>query len=139
MIPFDWQRIIRFITHQEKRGVQKKNRKGKVLLAKKEQELILFRAGHTCTHVRQLGEKPEGKTNTFPFVEHLVEAEIMTADILHVVFVKSPLDHLRRVVLTGQLEMKQMSLTSTAEKHDYDLNLEGCSFKTHFSLYCCFR
>lgn len=54
-----------------------------------------------------LEDRPEGKTNTFPVVEHLAEAEILTADGLHVVLFKSPLDHLRRVVLTGQLERRQ--------------------------------
>lgn len=38
----------------------------------------------------------------FSIMELLAEAEIMAADLLHVVFFKSPLDHLRRVVLTGQ-------------------------------------
>lgn len=44
---------------------------------------------------------------TFSIVEHLVEAEAIAADVLHVVLFQSPLNHLRRVVLTGQLERKQ--------------------------------
>ena len=43
---------------------------------------------------------------TFSIAEHLVEVEVMAADILHIVFFESPLDHLRRVILTGQLESK---------------------------------
>lgn len=76
--------------------ITSKKQKGGVKKLKKKQE-----------EERLLEERPEGMTNTFPSVEHLAEAEIMTVDILHVVFLKSPLDHLRRVVLTGQLEMKQ--------------------------------
>lgn len=57
--------------------------------------------------IRLLKERPEEVTFTFPIVEHLAEAEVMAADVLHVVFFKSPLNHLRRVVLTGQLGMKQ--------------------------------
>lgn len=57
--------------------------------------------------IRLLKERPEEVTFTFPIVEHLAEAEVMAADVLYVVFFKSPLNHLRRVVLTGQLGMKQ--------------------------------
>lgn len=38
----------------------------------------------------------------FSIVEHLAEAEVIRADVLHVVLFKSSLNHLRRVVLTGQ-------------------------------------
>lgn len=56
---------------------------------------------------------------TFPIVEHLAEVEIMAADILHVVFFKSPLNHLRRVVLTGQLEMKQTASQNCNSHSEY--------------------
>lgn len=59
---------------------------------------------------------PEEKIFTFSTVEHLAEAEIVAADILHVVFFKSPLNHLRRVVLTGQLEMKQTARCQNTTK-----------------------
>lgn len=43
-----------------------------------------------------------GDLELFSIVEHLAEVEIVAADILHVVLFKSPLNHLRCVVLTGQ-------------------------------------
>lgn len=46
-------------------------------------------------------------TRTFPVEEHLAEAEVTMADVLHVVFLQGPLDHLRRVVLAGQLQTGQ--------------------------------
>lgn len=62
---------------------------------------------HLKLHYTARGQGPRGKTNTFPVVEHLAEAEVLTADGFHVVLLKSPLDDLRRVVLTGQLERTQ--------------------------------
>lgn len=47
------------------------------------------------------------RTRTFPVEEHLAEAEVTMADVLHVVFLQRPLDHLRRVVLAGQLQTGQ--------------------------------
>lgn len=40
---------------------------------------------------------------TFTTEEHLTEAEVSVADVLHVVLLQRPLDDLRRVVLAGQL------------------------------------
>lgn len=49
-------------------------------------------------------KNPRRKTKfTFSVVEHLAEVEILAAEILHVVFLERSLDHLPRVVLTGQL------------------------------------
>lgn len=56
-------------------------------------------------HVDQAQRSPAGQT--FPTVERLAEGEIMAAEILHVVLFKSSADHLGRVVLTGQLGVKQ--------------------------------
>lgn len=41
---------------------------------------------------------------TLVLVQELVEAEVLAAVGLHVVFLQSPLDHLGRVVLGGQLQ-----------------------------------
>lgn len=45
---------------------------------------------------------------TFSTLECLAEAELLTAEILHVVFFQSSADHLRCVVLAGQLGKKRM-------------------------------
>lgn len=45
---------------------------------------------------------------TFSTIECLAEAEILAAEMLHVVFFKSSADHLRCVVLAGQLGRKRM-------------------------------
>lgn len=45
---------------------------------------------------------------TFATFESLAEAEILTAEILHVVFLESSVDHLRCVVLAGQLGRENM-------------------------------
>lgn len=59
-------------------------------------------------HVAQAQRSSAGQINTtFPTVERLAEGELMAAEILHVVFFKSPADHLGCVVLTGQLGVKQ--------------------------------
>lgn len=44
---------------------------------------------------------------TFAMVEHLEEAEVAAPEILHVVFLQSSLDHVRRVVLAGELQGEQ--------------------------------
>lgn len=45
--------------------------------------------------------------STFPAAERLAEAEVVTAEILHVVLFQSSADHLRCVVLAGQLGRTQ--------------------------------
>lgn len=60
-------------------------------------KVIVGRSAHGIKHIGFVWD-----LELFSIVEHLAEAEIMTADILHVVFFKSPLNHLRCVVLTCQ-------------------------------------
>lgn len=50
--------------------------------------------------------KCEAEIFTFSIFEHLVEAEVTATEVLHVVLFKSSLNHLRCVLLTGQLERK---------------------------------
>lgn len=59
----------------------------------------------TFTQRRWDWQRPE-EIFTFSIAELLAEAEVVAAHVLHVVFFNGSLNHLRRVVLTGQLERK---------------------------------
>lgn len=60
-------------------------------------KVVVGGGAHGIKHVGFVGD-----LQLFSAVELLKEAEVVTLDVLHVVFFESSLDHLRRVVLTGQ-------------------------------------
>lgn len=72
------------------------NKRGKTF--EKKNSFSVSQAHFLCAH------------STFSTFEGLAEAEILTAEILHVVLFESSADHLRCVVLAGQLGMIHMDM-----------------------------
>lgn len=60
-------------------------------------EVVVVRGAHGVEHVGLVGN-----VELFPVMEHLVQTEVIAAEVLHVVLLQRPLHDLRSVVLARQ-------------------------------------
>lgn len=113
----------------------KENRSFSLKINKKSPQSILNRdSTRNFNSVKKFCGLKRFYAPTFSVVEHLKEAEVAAPRVLHVVLLKSSLDHVRRVVLAGELEGKRTRQKTTEENVLKPHFVETMKLKSR----CCF-